>query len=455
MIKIKNFLNEKQEIQVNLNNKINYGEIFSPYKLISNMLNLFPEEIFLDPNKKWLDPGAGIGYFSIFLYYKLMETLKPIFFDSDKRSHHIIKNMIFMIEINSNNCVRLKKIFGEDSNVFNEDFLLFKSKNNHFDVIIGNPPFNSKGMKKVPTNTILKKKQDGCTIWGDFLKKGISLLKNNGFLCFITPSIWMKPDKSRIYFYINQFKIHKLHALNNTQTNQLFSGQAQTPCAYYLLEKKQTDNSIQLYDYDKKNYYYYSLFVNNPIPVFGVSIINKFLKKVNHNTLKVFKTNLPKKDCILYDIKSKDLFENIHTCKLNHLKPELVIKYSSKPCAFHNKKKLIMAHGMYGFPFIDKEGKYGISNRDKYVIVRENNNELKKLHNFFSTKTALYLFESTRYRMKYLEKYIFDIIPDITQLTDFPEVINDETIAEYFDLDELDKANIKKLHKKNYEFFQL
>ena len=87
--------------------------------------------------------------------------------------------------------------------------------------------------------------------------------------------------------------------------------------------------------------------------------------------------------------------------------------------------------------------------------MRENNNELKKLHNFFSTKTALYLFESTRYRMKYLEKYIFDIIPDITQLTDFPEVINDETIAEYFDLDEIDKANIKKLHKKNYEFFQL
>ena len=83
--------------------------------------------------------------------------IKSIFFDSDKRSHHIIKNMIFMIEINSNNCVRLKKIFGEDSNVFNEDFLLFKSKNNHFDVIIGNPPFNSKGMKKVPTNTILKK----------------------------------------------------------------------------------------------------------------------------------------------------------------------------------------------------------------------------------------------------------------------------------------------------------
>ena len=96
------------------------------------------------------------------------------------------------------------------------------------------------------------------------------------------------------------------------------------------------------------------------------------------------------------------------------------------------KKKLVMAHGMYGFPYLDLKGEYGISNRDKYIIQRETTRELQRLAQFFSHKRALYLFEATRYRMKYLEKYIFELIPDITLLDDFPEEITDETIWNYF-----------------------
>ena len=113
-----------------------------------------------------------------------------------------------------------------------------------------------------------------------------------------------------------------------------------------------------------------------------------------------------------------------------------------------------MAHGMYGFPTIDKAGLYGISNRDKYVILRDDMKDLSKLQKFFSTKTALYLFECTRYRMKYLEKYIFELIPDITKLDNFPEDINDETIATYFGLTDDDKNAINSLHKKKYNYFE-
>tara|TARA_R110002012_G_C11260196_1_gene567951 strand:+ start:148 stop:492 length:345 start_codon:yes stop_codon:yes gene_type:complete len=112
-----------------------------------------------------------------------------------------------------------------------------------------------------------------------------------------------------------------------------------------------------------------------------------------------------------------------------------------------------MAHGMYGFPTIDKDGIYGISNRDKYIILREDMEDLRKLQKFFSTKTALYLFEGTRYRMKYLEKYIFELIPDITKLDNFPSEINDETIASYFGLSDEEKIAIDKLHKKKYNYF--
>ena len=145
-------------------------------------------------------------------------------------------------------------------------------------------------------------------------------------------------------------------------------------------------------------------------------------------------------------------YKNIKTCILNKLTPELVINYSNIKQAYADQPKLVLAHKMYGFPYLDESGEFGISNRDNYVIVERNIEELKILRDFFSTKTALYIFEATRYRMKYLEKYAFEFIPDVTRLPDFPKVINDDALAEYFGFDEIDKKNIQEYHKKPYTF---
>jgi len=108
---------------------------------------------------------------------------------------------------------------------------------------------------------------------------------------------------------------------------------------------------------------------------------------------------------------------------------------------------------MYGFPYYDSLGIYGISNRDNYVILRESEEELLKIKQFLSTNLVLYIYESTRYRMKYLEKYAFQFIPDITALPDFPEDINHESVSLYFGLDDNDIKYINSLHKKNYLSF--
>ena len=87
---------------------------------------------------------------------------------------------------------------------------------------------------------------------------------------------------------------------------------------------------------------------------------------------------------------------------------------------------------MYGFPYFDISGMLGISNRDNYVIHGYTDAEFTQIQSFLSTKTALYLFETTRYRMKYLEKYVFEFIPNITNIPEFPCIINDSTIATFF-----------------------
>ena len=451
---IDNITDFKQNLIVDKEKKSKYGEIFTPFSQIKEMYNMIPDKYFTMKHLKWLDPGSGTGYFSIFLFWKLDSGLKMIIPNKEERKSHIIQNMLYMVELQKDNFDYLKSVFGEKANILYGDYREIDFGILNFDFVIGNPPYNFQGIKKVPTNNFKKKKEDGKTIWIDFIKKSISLLKHKGKLLIIVPSIWMKPDKAKTYEYLTSYKINKLRCLSNTETNKIFSGQAQTPTCYFLLTKQKGDNEIKLYDKCREKYIDYKFKPGSPLPVFGVEIINKlqyFTEK--YGKLNIIKTNLPSKNSLIsLTNDSVHKYSNIHTTILNNLDPELVIRYSNKPLIYNGKCKLVMAHKMYGFPYIDEEGKYGISNRDNYVVIDKSLLNLKRLRNFFSTKTALYLFETTRYRMKYLEKYVFQLIPDITQIPDFPEVITDESIAEYFNFDDIDRENIQKLHKKNYTF---
>jgi hypothetical protein len=197
-----------------------------------------------------------------------------------------------------------------------------------------------------------------------------------------------------------------------------------------------------------------------PVPMFGVTIIEKLQKWITQTGyLKVFKTNMP-------PVKSKFTetpytkeypYINIRSCLLDGLHPELSLNYSDTAQAFQGVKKIVLAHKMYGFPYYDKNGSYGISNRDSYVIAGKTETEFMQLGAFLSTKFALYIFEATRYRMKYLEKYAFQFIPDITKLAGFPLAadINDESVANFFGLDDIDKHHIKSLHRREYKRFHI
>lgn len=449
-------------IEININNKnvstkekkYKYGEIFTNFFLINEMFDLLPKEIFKNKNLKWLDTGAGSGNFSIVLYERLFIGLKNIIEDEGKRKNHIIKNMIYMCEIQEDNIITLKNLFNKEANIIDHDFLIYNT-NIKFDLIIGNPPYNCNGIKKVPTNLNQKKINDGKTIWVDFVKKSLNLLKEKGILLYIIPSIWMKPDKANVYNLLTSYKINKLKCFSNTETNKIFNKQAQTPtCILYLTKQLIYNNTIELYDKTYNKYINYTFKKNEPIPVYGASIISKLKEfTYKYGCLEFIKTNLPSKNVSISKIKTeKHLYKNIRTCKLKNLTPEIIYEYSDKPLPYYNKLKLVLSHKMYGFPVIDREKLYGISNRDNYVFLSKDINILKKIKDFLSTKFALYVYNATRYRMMYLEKYIFQLLPNIINIPDFPSNISDNTIADYFNLTNEERNSILKLHKKQYNF---
>ena len=80
-----------------------YGEINTPFSFIEEMYDALPQHLFENPELRWLDAGSGSGNFSIVLYFRLMKGLTTSIENPSNRSKHIIKNMLFMAEINEIN----------------------------------------------------------------------------------------------------------------------------------------------------------------------------------------------------------------------------------------------------------------------------------------------------------------------------------------------------------------
>lgn len=450
----------EQNFEPGIERKHLFGEVTTPFSLIKEMLLLIPDEYFQNPELRWLDPAGGYGYFSMILYNLLMDGLREKIKSPKTRSKHILEKMIFICEMNSHHIPYLENIFNSN-NIFCNDFLSTSlsqwrekinknlSKNKEiseftgFDFIIGNPPYNCGGLKKTPTNTKQNKKMDGKTIWIDFVKHSMSLLREKGQLCMITPAIWMKPDKAGVYYYMLSHKIHAIRCFTNTETNKIFKRQAQTPSCYFLLENKnihlnnnENDGneignfSLSLYDDEQKGYVEYKNKLGTAIPLKNVGIITKvkeFMEKHKLQPLKVYKTNMPGKDNKLSFSESEEYcYKNIRTCTLliekhsdgkqnKTKKPEYIEQYSTKSCAFNGEKKIILAHKMYGHPMYDKEGIYGICNRDNYVILESDysKREMGLFMELLNTEIVQNIYDTTRYRMKYLERYAFEFIPAI------------------------------------------
>ena len=116
--------NYTQDLHVEKENKEMYGEILSPFSLIEDMFSLLPAAVFQQKNKRWLDTGAGSGFFSAWFFIINFTTVFVTkFLYHEKRHKHIIENMLFMVELRENNIKKLKQMFGETANIIYCDFL--------------------------------------------------------------------------------------------------------------------------------------------------------------------------------------------------------------------------------------------------------------------------------------------------------------------------------------------
>ena len=176
-----------------------FGEVFTPDFLIKDMLSKLPKNVWRNPNLKWLDNSCGSGNFLVYVKNKLMVTLSDVIPDKLEREQHILENMLYGVDLQAKNLLitidrldkneitldRLDKNENYKLNLSHNSALKFDYWDEKFDIIIGNPPYQDNSGNK----------GTGHTLWDKFVTLAINtLLKPNGYLCYVHPSVWRQPN---------------------------------------------------------------------------------------------------------------------------------------------------------------------------------------------------------------------------------------------------------------------
>ena len=152
-----------------------------------------------------------------------MDSLKDVIPQETHRSRHIIEKMLYMVELNPVNVRVCKKIFKmidpkATPNIVKHDFLAFKGFRgiDKFDVIMGNPPFQKPQEGK-------RESYGGKTLWDKFIVISLNLLNNNGYLGFINPPMWRRPDSELWEQMISKNNLLFIRILNTKTSKELFN----------------------------------------------------------------------------------------------------------------------------------------------------------------------------------------------------------------------------------------
>lgn len=74
-------------------------EVFTPPRIVNEILDLLPLQLWSDPNLRWLDPGCKTGVFLREITRRLLSGLKEVIPDEQERIQHILINQVFGIAI--------------------------------------------------------------------------------------------------------------------------------------------------------------------------------------------------------------------------------------------------------------------------------------------------------------------------------------------------------------------
>lgn len=299
-----------------------------------------------------------------------MDGLSTIIVDEKERKKHILENMIYMCELNKKNVNITKQIFDINNeyklNLHEGDSLKLDYKKTfdveQFDIVVGNPPYNASGTKAT-----------GNTIWQLFVIKSINLLKPFGYLCFVHPNGWRKPNTEKGKFYGLFNLMTKINSMKYLEIHDVIDGKKTFNCGtrydWYIIEKTENIKNITIIIDQNKIRYKLNLDKYNWLANCELVLIDKLI--ANKDELKcsiIYSRNAyePRKKWIS-DKKTEEFkYPVVHTT------PKTGTRYvwsNRNDNGHYGVKKVIFGDGGINDPVIDIKGECAMTQHSMAIII--------------------------------------------------------------------------------------
>lgn len=200
--------------------------------LVNEILDHYPEEVWTSDSTTFFDPAIGGGQFVAEIESRLQ---------SRGHSKENIRKRVFGFESSQfliDLAVNMNKLTGQYAKKPYPNFLDMEVGKMKFDVVLGNPPYESA--------TEDGRKDQANNLWSKFTHKGMSLVKDGGYMTFITPTSWLSPaadigkGKHGTRFFEAYFQKYKTHVLNVNECAKHFN--VGSTFSYFVLEKTPATN---------------------------------------------------------------------------------------------------------------------------------------------------------------------------------------------------------------------
>lgn len=310
----------------------------TPINCVEEMIGKIPESFWENKDIKILDPCCGCGNFPIVIYFKLLK-----YHDRE----HILTNMLYFNDLNEMRTNVLQKIFDNQLNIYNEDFLEIKMAEK-FDLIVANPPY----AKLLPNG---KRASKNHNLIGLFIKKSLELLKAKGLLLYITPDNWMSyADRNTLICDLTSLQIIYL----NIHIAKKYFKKVGSSFTWYLIENTPSYKPITIEGIWNKKIYTDTVNSEkrNYIPLYYNKTIQSILQKtVDNDNIQKFDV---KTSSDLHKYTKRTLIsqtqDETYKYKLIHTPNQIV--WSSRPHKYQDGFKVFISTTSYYGTLVDNCG---------------------------------------------------------------------------------------------------
>jgi len=200
------------------------GEVFTPVSIIDEMLALLPSSVWKNKDLRWLDPACGFGQFPLKIlvggrgYLGLLEGLQDAIPDRARRMTHILGTMLTCVDLNEEHTVSLRRRLRPyvESPLVRTGDALSMDFPHPFDIVVGNPPYNQGGVKRIGEKRIHVR----------FAERALHLLVPKGLLLFVCPPSYREAGSAMNRLFLERGGFREIVMIDPDRTHRLFGIQS-------------------------------------------------------------------------------------------------------------------------------------------------------------------------------------------------------------------------------------